>query len=382
MKEESGYNFYEEKLLDKTTGETEILDISINITAFMDDTTLISRNKKKITKMIETSKCPGEIQIESKCHHNWILAALKALNEEDIRICNHEISNFNENHRIKGGRTEILDILDPALAKSSVSSRRNKNVMFIEELLEDNGINMLKWKHLCKEKGVNTKGKIPKWFLNIEKIILEDENKETRKIKNEFIGQMAKRNIHLNLLDTNEKINRNNIITWNDNEEFPIFCEDKKKSKSKNYKRIGIHLVMVEDKIDWNNSPFLTKCEGCYRNIGKKKKEKKECLIYLEDDISRMIERRKEDNFIKPYETLNNIIGKNNILKKMIETENRNENYNEKLEYAICRGSVAKFKPNRTEPNQTDGAGPVRLQDFETTAQSDLKIFKLQFGLT
>ncbi|CAB4439657.1 unnamed protein product [Rhizophagus irregularis] len=521
MKEEAGYNFYEEKLINKTTKETEILDISINATAFMDDTTLISKNKKELMKMIEvchqffrindikanitkyelikindkekedliiegekiikvnneegnrylgiyfrydnkrriykekitsivksacnifnwkrlnekqiiavwnivivprieyqlaaivltknecnnlmtrlngiikkraglakstpnfilfekdllglkhiydlqmemlyknllyqangneklkrlflikisqeqkniwTSKCPGEMQIESKCHHNWILAAMKALNEENIRICNHEIKNTNERHRIKGGRTDILEILNPKLIKNSVNSRRSKDVMFLEDLLEADGINMLKWKHLCKEKGRNTKGKIPKWFLNIEETIIEDVGKNTRKIKNEFLGQATKRNIHLNLLDTNEKIKKNNIITWNEIGDFPIFCEDKKKSKSKKYKRIGVHLEIAKDKLDWNNSPFLIKCEGCHRNIGKKNKEKKECLIYLENDISRIIERRKEDNFIKPYETLNNIIEKNHQLKKVIEAENKDEIYNERID--------------------------------------------------
>lgn len=51
---------------------------------------------------------------------------------------------------------------------------------------------MLKWKHLCKEKGLNTKGKTPKWFKDIEKKVLEDENGNLRKIKREYIGQVDK----------------------------------------------------------------------------------------------------------------------------------------------------------------------------------------------
>lgn len=53
IKEETGYNFYEEKIIDKTKKEIEILEISINATAFMDDTMLISKNKIQLNKMIE-----------------------------------------------------------------------------------------------------------------------------------------------------------------------------------------------------------------------------------------------------------------------------------------------------------------------------------------
>ncbi|PKK67821.1 hypothetical protein RhiirC2_783026 [Rhizophagus irregularis] len=154
---------------------------------------------------------------------------------------------------------------------------------------------MLKWKHLCKEKGLNTKGQTPKWFQDLRRC-------------------------------------KWSIITWNDIGDYPIFCEDKKKSKSQKHKRIGLHLQLLAEKIDLNNSPYLEKCEGCERNIGKKNNEKKECLIYLENNISRIIERRKENNYIKPYETLNNIIEKNNRVKNVIRMEQRDKIYNEKIE--------------------------------------------------
>uniref|UniRef100_U9UA33 Uncharacterized protein n=1 Tax=Rhizophagus irregularis (strain DAOM 181602 / DAOM 197198 / MUCL 43194) TaxID=747089 RepID=U9UA33_RHIID len=71
--------------------------------------------------------------------------------------------------------------------------------MFLEDLLEADGINMLKWKHLCKEKGLNTKEKTPKWFIDIEGKILEDENRIIRKIKKEYIGQVVKNTIKTKL---------------------------------------------------------------------------------------------------------------------------------------------------------------------------------------
>ncbi|PKY17715.1 hypothetical protein RhiirB3_430384 [Rhizophagus irregularis] len=97
---------------------------------------------------------------------------------------------------------------------------------------------------------------------------------------------------------------------------FPIFSEDKKRSKSKTYKRIGLHLILSTDagELDLNNSPFLKKCKGCDKNISRKKNAK-EFLIYIENENSRIIERRKEEDAIKPFEMLNNIMLKNEWLK-------------------------------------------------------------------
>jgi hypothetical protein len=62
----------------------------------------------------------------------------------------------------------------------------------------------------------------------------------------------------------------------------------------------------------------LKTCEGCIKNISKKKGSK-ECLIYLEGECSRVIEKRKEEGVIKPYETLNNIIKKMNGLEDTVK---------------------------------------------------------------
>ncbi|PKC09158.1 hypothetical protein RhiirA5_375674 [Rhizophagus irregularis] len=269
-------------------------------------------------KNIWTSKCPGEMKIESKCHHNWILAAIKALNEVNITLCNHEIKNINEDHRIKGGRIDIVEILGKKYIKNSAISRRNKDIMFLEDLLEADGINMLKWKHLCKEKGLNTKGKTPKWFKDIENKILEDGNNIIRKIKKEYIGQVTKSNIHINLFDENEKKGKNQIITWNVEGDFPIFCEDKKKSQSKKCKRIGLHLELVNDKIDINNSPFLKKCKGCDRNIDTKKIKPKV------DESGKKIYGFKI--MWKILEEKNNIIEENSEITLLAKHDGNNEN--------------------------------------------------------
>ncbi|EXX73798.1 hypothetical protein GLOIN_2v1771092 [Rhizophagus irregularis DAOM 181602=DAOM 197198] len=282
-------------------------------------------------KKLWTSRCPGELEITNYRKNNWIISALKALNNEKIKICNHEIKDFKDNHRIKGGNIDLIELIEEKEFATSAQSRKSKNIMFLEDLLEADGITLLKWKHLCKEQGLNMKGKIPKWFKNLEHKLLADESGQVRKIKNEFIGQSQKENIHVNLFDENEKQDKSSIITWNDKGEFPIFSIDRKKSQSKKYKRIGIHLILVGDHYDLHNSPRLEECKGCYRNISKKKGNN-ECLIYIENEISRKIDRRKEENDIKPYETLNNIIKKNEWLRSYTIEEKRDELYNKKIE--------------------------------------------------
>ncbi|PKK61632.1 hypothetical protein RhiirC2_791518 [Rhizophagus irregularis] len=152
-----------------------------------------------------------------------------------------------------------------------------------------------------------------------------------KRIKYERKGIAYKKNININYFDENEKQNKNHIITWCEADEFPIFSEDKRRSQSKKYKRIGRHLVLTGEVYDLHNSPNLKACEGCDRNISKKKGTK-ECLIYIENEISRKIEKRKEDEFIKPYETLNNILKKNIWLRNYTKDEKNEEIYNKKIE--------------------------------------------------
>ncbi|PKY33553.1 hypothetical protein RhiirB3_394892 [Rhizophagus irregularis] len=133
--------------------------------------------------------------------------------------------------------------------------------MFVEDILEVDGINMKKWKHMCKELGVSMKGKIPMWFKELELKILENTNGNTRKIKNNYIGKIRKNNIYINYFDESEIQERNTLVSWNTQGEYPVFAEDKKRYKSKNYKKIGIHYIFKEDSLDMNNSPLLTICE-------------------------------------------------------------------------------------------------------------------------
>ncbi|PKK62315.1 hypothetical protein RhiirC2_790546 [Rhizophagus irregularis] len=76
------------------------------------------------------------------------------------------------------------------------------------------------------------------------------------------------------------------------------------------------------------------KCEGCNKNIskGKNKEDKKECLIYLANEESRLIKERKEGEFIKPYESMKDICFKNNLIKEYNREEELDKIYNEQIE--------------------------------------------------
>ncbi|POG66677.1 hypothetical protein GLOIN_2v1482187 [Rhizophagus irregularis DAOM 181602=DAOM 197198] len=143
------------------------------------------------------------MKLSSRNNNNWIIAAIKILNNENINLCDHEIINKNnENHIIKGGKIDITEILSEKNIFKSALSRKNKKVIFIEDTLELDGITMMKWKHVCKELG------------------------EARKTRKEYYS-------------------------------FLVFAKDKKRSHSKNYQRMGIYYTFSKDRLDMNNSPLL-----------------------------------------------------------------------------------------------------------------------------
>lgn len=80
---------------------------------------------------------------------------------------------------------------------------------------------------------------------------------------------------------------------------MPIFGINKKKSRSKKYKRLGYHMVVNNDIVDLDNSPELVKCSGCEKNVSKKnnKDENDFCLIYINNQKSRIIKKRVERQF-------------------------------------------------------------------------------------
>ncbi|GBC34182.2 hypothetical protein GLOIN_2v1777478 [Rhizophagus irregularis DAOM 181602=DAOM 197198] len=126
----------------------------------------------------------------------------------------------------------------------------------------------------------------------------------TRRVKDKYLcGEKNLKEIHLKLFDEEEKI--------------------------------GYHMVANSDIVDLDNSPELVKCSGCEKNVSKQNNKEDEngfCLIYINNQKSRIIKKRVEKQFLKPYESLRNIIKKNEIIREYVEYDINDEFYNWRID--------------------------------------------------
>ncbi|GET00047.1 hypothetical protein GLOIN_2v1843317 [Rhizophagus clarus] len=278
---------------------------------------------------IWTRQCIGNLNSKSfRRQNSWLINAIDLLKKEKISICKYEYNDRFIHHCIEGEMTEIIDFLTENEIEKSSSSRKKKDVIFIKQILEENQEKILKWKHFCKINDLSMKGKIPFWFTKIKNEITITN---TRNLKEKYLNRQY------NYIESKSKIydetlnlERKAIITWNDSEGETIFSENKKKSRSKKYKRIGVHLISNLTSInDADNSPTLIVCTGCNKNI--KKINDGICQIYIENENSRIINNRKEDNKLKPYESFGDIKNRNEklikdkIIKKRLIIEEEEE---------------------------------------------------------
>ena len=96
---------------------------------------------------IWTRQCVGNLNsISFRRYNSWLINALDLLKKEKISICKHEYSDRFIHHCIEGGMTEIIELLSKNEIEKSRSSRENKGVIFIEQILEENREKILKWK--------------------------------------------------------------------------------------------------------------------------------------------------------------------------------------------------------------------------------------------
>ncbi|GES80037.1 hypothetical protein GLOIN_2v1817843 [Rhizophagus clarus] len=112
---------------------------------------------------IWTASCIGNLEAKGfKTYNSWIINAINILKNKDI-----------------------MDII------KSANSRKTKKVLFLEQLLEQDNLKMLKWKHFYIENNLNTKGKIPKWFTKIKnEITIQD----TRDLKSKYMNKNLPQN--------------------------------------------------------------------------------------------------------------------------------------------------------------------------------------------
>lgn len=260
------------------------------------------------------------------------MSALKELKNNDLSICNHEYKDDFFYHQIDGDNMEIIDILPENMILNSASSRANKKLIFVDQILEEDKRSIKKYKHYCMERHLSIKGRVPKWYTKLEDLLTI---KGSRELKPEYKVQFwDKKTISKRLYDETEKCSKEFLITWNDADGDPIFVADKKKSKNKEYKRIGLHLIIKSNLLsNLNDSPFLQKCTGCELNIDNTANEKDECHIYIENKVSRLIKKYVEKGRgIKPYEILNNTIFKNNLIKELEDEDSKNQEFNGQID--------------------------------------------------
>jgi hypothetical protein len=96
------------------------------------------------------ASCVGESGILMKRNkQNYIADAIALLNQENIHLCDHEIKSNTESldHRIKGGKIEIWSILSEKDYTNAKISCKNKQLLFIDQLLEADNLKIMKWKH-------------------------------------------------------------------------------------------------------------------------------------------------------------------------------------------------------------------------------------------
>ncbi|CAB4418743.1 unnamed protein product [Rhizophagus irregularis] len=154
----------------------------------------------------------------------------------------------------------------------------------------------------------------------------------TRKVKDKYLcGEKNLKEIHLELFDEDEKINKNEIISWNNEQGMPIFGIDKKKSRNKKFKRIGYHMVFNSEILDLDNSSELVKCRGCEKNNSLIEEERKgarreEIFLIVE---SLKLRNRMEENGKRSYEY---------ILKILIRKEFSSDK--EELKFSVRESDV------------------------------------------
>ncbi|PKY33618.1 hypothetical protein RhiirB3_452668 [Rhizophagus irregularis] len=308
--------------------------LPVKSTAFMDDTTIISDSKDKLEKLI--SMCHSFFKINNiqaniqKYELIKINAKEKDLNIEGVKIkkVNDEEGNrylgfyFEYNNKRSIYKRKIKEIVDKAakimrfkmLTEKQVTAVWNMVVISQIEYqfcyLEMRNLQLKYWTSYClgehgevltlgnnsylvskrkilkwKAQGSSIKGKSPKWYERL--IELTTDKDGSRNLSRKYVNMNKNWSFRkqINLYDEEKDIGKNQLITWNDNNNDIVFGKYKKKSKSKNFKKIGVHWI-IENMSNMDDSPNLIKCSGCEKNIskGSKAMQYNECWIYLDNN--------------------------------------------------------------------------------------------------
>ncbi|PKK65988.1 hypothetical protein RhiirC2_715180 [Rhizophagus irregularis] len=185
---------------------------------------LFNIHLKNIQHRYWTSSCIGDQSDYINMGRNHYIAdALKLLKNANLTICDHKL--INNNHHVKKG--------------------------------EASGRKILKWTHLCKKLNMSTKGVQPQWYKELIKVVTVNDG--SRNLRNRYFNMnkdWSYKN-NLSIYDEEGKIDKNELLTWNENNEV-IIGKYRKKSSSKKFKKLGTHWIICNNNM-LEDSPELVK---------------------------------------------------------------------------------------------------------------------------
>jgi len=120
----------------------------------------------------------GDIEHIDTESNIWIVRALKNLNKVGFKLCIH--NKDNEKHDIAGGYMSIKEFLSSRNIKiKNINSIKSTKVIYVTQLIEK-GNRMIKWGKLTRNAGRSKRGRIPNWFLMMERYLIKC--KKTREV--------------------------------------------------------------------------------------------------------------------------------------------------------------------------------------------------------
>ncbi|CAG8854514.1 18852_t:CDS:1, partial [Gigaspora margarita] len=82
------------------------------------------------------------------------------------------------------GQIPIQEILDQQASTKSYNHRRNLEIFYLDQLLNNNNSELITWQQLKKARSESAKGKKARWFAKIERQMLV--NNTSRLVKDKF----------------------------------------------------------------------------------------------------------------------------------------------------------------------------------------------------
>ncbi|RHZ87129.1 hypothetical protein Glove_40g121 [Diversispora epigaea] len=183
--------------------------------------------------------------------------------------------NLNDNLLIKGGNITIEEILDDESQYRLIrKSLRNRQLMFLEQLVSHNGKILLHWQEITNN---DRRGSKPGWFKTLENKLLTDI--KTRVLSAEMQATLGER---YNICNWNIDKQNNNInwVAIQNDEETHSLIGKKRKMLNKDEFTIQHHTKEVSSQSSGNS--VLEKCTGCAqgnRSLVTNFKNQDVCLI-------------------------------------------------------------------------------------------------------